>query len=213
MTHTLEPSPLRQMPQQARARKTVELLLDVAGQLLCEQGWNGFNTNLLAERAGCRVATVYRYFPDKLAIITTLAQRTVANWDSAFSDFDESLRQSGDLRTVWPLYLDRFVGILQNSPDARAVRKAMQAVPSLRALDQADNARLAELMAQSLIDHIPQMALSDARISARLLIETAVTMIDLAMDSQGPERAAYLAALKRLHHGYVNPLYNSAGGV
>ena len=42
---------LRQVPTQARAQKTVEHILATAGDLLAEVGTDGFNTNLLAERA------------------------------------------------------------------------------------------------------------------------------------------------------------------
>jgi hypothetical protein len=53
----------RARPQQARSQATVERLLQVSAELLEEVGVNGFNTNLLAQRAGVAVRAIYRYFP------------------------------------------------------------------------------------------------------------------------------------------------------
>ena len=60
---------LRNVPTQARSRETFEKILATAVELLDELGWDGFNTNLLAERAGVRVSAVYRYFPNKEAVL------------------------------------------------------------------------------------------------------------------------------------------------
>ena len=76
------PSDLRVSPRQARARETVARILDTAAVLLDEVGVDDFNTNLLAERAGVRVRTVYRYFPNKSAVILALAERVVSEWDA-----------------------------------------------------------------------------------------------------------------------------------
>ncbi|MEM8660421.1 MAG: TetR/AcrR family transcriptional regulator, partial [Pseudomonadota bacterium] len=135
---------LRAQPRQARSRETFDKLLAAAGDMLVETGWEGFNTNALAERVGCRVATVYRYFPDKVAIVSTLAEKIIAQWDKELLDLAESVNPGMDFRELWPLLVDRFIGILKRQPAAMAVRNAMQAEPTLRAMDQADNKRLAE---------------------------------------------------------------------
>jgi AcrR family transcriptional regulator len=65
-------------PRQARARASVEAVLEAAAQLLERDGAAGFNTNAVAERAGVSIGTLYRYFPDKRAILLALARREMA---------------------------------------------------------------------------------------------------------------------------------------
>ena len=66
---------MRKTPAQSRSRATVEVILEAAVQLLEAGGERGFNTNAVAERAGVSIGTLYRYFPDKQAILVALARR------------------------------------------------------------------------------------------------------------------------------------------
>jgi AcrR family transcriptional regulator len=67
----------RQMPRQERAREKVRLIVEAAAQVLEQRGEVGFNTNAVAERAGVSIGTLYRYFPDKGAILHALAEREI----------------------------------------------------------------------------------------------------------------------------------------
>jgi AcrR family transcriptional regulator len=63
---------------QQRAKETVDQIPDNAASLLQEVGVEEFNTNLIAERAGVAVRSVYRYYPNKLAVIVALADAIAA---------------------------------------------------------------------------------------------------------------------------------------
>jgi AcrR family transcriptional regulator len=67
----------RRTPRQARARMTVDSILEAAAQVLERAGPDGFNTNAVAERAGVSVGTLYQYFPDKDAILLAVARRAI----------------------------------------------------------------------------------------------------------------------------------------
>lgn len=76
----------RRIPRQTRARATVDVVLEAAAQLLERTGEAGFNTNAIAERAGVSIGTLYRYFPDKHAILTALARREMAAYGAAVAE-------------------------------------------------------------------------------------------------------------------------------
>lgn len=65
--------PKRKEPEQARARQTVESILDATAQLL-EQDENA-STNRIAERAGVSIGSLYQYFPNATAIFAAMADR------------------------------------------------------------------------------------------------------------------------------------------
>ena len=68
-------SAARKKPRQKRSAQTFELILDTAASLLEEVGLDKLNTNLICERAGLTPPALYRYFPNKYAIMEELGRR------------------------------------------------------------------------------------------------------------------------------------------
>ena len=69
-----EPSPLaRLVPVQRRSRDRFELILATAADILTEKGSEAFRMSDIVERTGVAFGSLYQYFPDKTAIIGTLA--------------------------------------------------------------------------------------------------------------------------------------------
>jgi len=65
----------RKIPTQPRAEMTVSALLEAAALVLESAGFEGFNTNEVARRAGVSVGSLYQYFPAKEAILLALMRR------------------------------------------------------------------------------------------------------------------------------------------
>jgi AcrR family transcriptional regulator len=71
----------RRAPTQARAKATWDAILEATASLLIERGYEGVNTNIVAERAGVRPPAVYRYFPNKFALYHALAEKLQGELD------------------------------------------------------------------------------------------------------------------------------------
>lgn len=90
---------LRNEPVQARSAARLDALLDAAAAVLDEVGYERLTTALIAQRASASIGTVYRYFPDRLAVLQGLASRAAdrvlarvrAELDTVGSDFLERL--------------------------------------------------------------------------------------------------------------------------
>ena len=67
----------RRKANQARSRRTVELLLEAAARVLIKRGYSLASTNRIAEAAGVSVGTLYEYFADKEAVFDALIQREI----------------------------------------------------------------------------------------------------------------------------------------
>lgn len=193
----------RRLPTQARAKKTLEHLLQTAAELLDEVGVGAFNTNLLAERAGVRVRTVYRYFPNKLAVVATLASRLTEEWDHWFEGFALLSDPQNDWRMLWSTYVDSFFDGVRSLPGGIAVRRAMRALPELREIDQRDNERLARALSQALQRRGLKISPSRQHAMARMLIESAVVVIDLALLGETPSPQTLLKELKIMQIRYL----------
>jgi len=92
---------IRNEPVQARSTARLAALLDAAAQAVHEIGYERLTTAMVAERAGASIGTVYRYFPDRIAVLQSLSARNAErmtdrvlaelrseahrDWDSALS--------------------------------------------------------------------------------------------------------------------------------
>jgi AcrR family transcriptional regulator len=65
----------RKHPTQARARATVDALVEAAARILAADGPDALTTNRIAEVAGVGIGSLYQYFPSKEAIVAALVER------------------------------------------------------------------------------------------------------------------------------------------
>lgn len=68
----------RKQPIQARSRQTVAAILQATAQVLMTNGYDGTTTNLVAEKAGVSIGSLYEYFPNKESLVAALASVHVA---------------------------------------------------------------------------------------------------------------------------------------
>ena len=68
----------RKTPSQRRSADTVAIILEAAARILEQRGFEGFNTNAIAERAGVSIGSLYQYFRSKDALLSGLIEREVA---------------------------------------------------------------------------------------------------------------------------------------
>ena len=172
---------LRAKPIQDRSAAKFDLILDTAIVLLETEGWDGFSTNALAERAGIGIQTLYRYFPNKLSVVAALAQRIIQEWNEWYSDFDSVIAE--DLKKSNNSGLLFFIENLKNQPGGVAIRRAMNASPALRKMDREDNRKMAKGFSDALFRHLGLDYPEKFYFAAITVIEASVAIIDLAFES------------------------------
>jgi AcrR family transcriptional regulator len=67
----------RKQPVQKRSRQTVAAILQASAQVLVSNGYDRTTTNLVAEKAGVSIGSLYEYFPNKEALVAALASAHV----------------------------------------------------------------------------------------------------------------------------------------
>lgn len=126
---------LRHEPVQARSNARLSALLDAAAVTIDKVGYERLTTAMVAERAGASIGTVYRYFPDRIAVLqgvaaratdrfvthidTTVAEKNHANWwevlEEVINDFVDAFAHTpafaslrfGDVLDLRPHESDR----------------------------------------------------------------------------------------------------------
>jgi AcrR family transcriptional regulator len=191
-------------PVQARAKQTVDLILDNAAALLDEVGIDAFNTNLLAERAGVAVRSVYRYYPNKLAVIVALAERQASEWQTLLA---RRLLLLADPKQsaydAWDGVLDGYVAYLEEKKGRSAMHRAMQALPQLSEVNRRDNDVLSDTISTALKARGLHQPPARLRSISRVLLDTADVAVDEALRRRGRMPLQLLGELKRMHRTYL----------
>ncbi|OOF46868.1 hypothetical protein BKK51_01255 [Rodentibacter trehalosifermentans] len=68
----------RKKPKQFRSEYRIDLIFEATAQILQQERKANFTTNAIAEVAGVSVGTLYQYFPNKNAILLSMAKRELA---------------------------------------------------------------------------------------------------------------------------------------
>ncbi len=68
----------RRRPKQARSQQIVRAIEEACLRVLAEEGPRALTTNRIAEVAGVNIASLYRYFPNKDAIMAEVFERQLA---------------------------------------------------------------------------------------------------------------------------------------
>lgn len=116
------PAP-RRRPKQARSQQIVRAIEEACARILAAEGPEAVNTNRIAEVAGVNIASVYRYFPNKDAILAELYERQMelegAILDALHARAAEidALPLEGTLRLLVDVYAEHRLRLLRLHED------------------------------------------------------------------------------------------------
>jgi AcrR family transcriptional regulator len=134
----------RKLPRQARARETVDALLEACARLLRRGGLAAVTTNAIADRAGVSIGSLYEFFPNREAILAELTRRRLERLAAAVeAELDASLALDDPVAAT-----DRLLRALVTavSADRELYRALLREAPFLRTLPETRRA-LAALFA------------------------------------------------------------------
>jgi AcrR family transcriptional regulator len=164
---------IRVEPVQARSAARVNALLDAASDAMHELGYEQLTTAMVAERAGASIGTVYRYFPDRIAVLQAVASRNLERASRALARALASRNPSSAVESL-DCAVDALVDVFRQERGFRSLRVGdcldIRPVTSGRG----GNAELARVVRDDLHQRLG-LRLDSA---GRLSIETALDVVD-----------------------------------
>lgn len=106
---------------QPRSAARLDGLLDAAAQIVDEHGYASLTTAMVADRAGASIGTLYRYFPDRIALMRALRDRELQRFHDLVV---EKVRQSPKIQISdgGDCAIDAFVQMHRHEPGFRIIR-------------------------------------------------------------------------------------------
>lgn len=168
---------LRRPPSQGRGLVTFERVLATATELLDRVGAEGLTTNLIASESGVNISSIYKYFPNKHAILVALFERYNQQRFEAVRELVETFGGSPDWEHTLDKTIDKILSTRRATPGNVALRRAMRSSPELAEIDQQANQSVARWFSEQ-VRQLTGLPERRAIVVSRLAIEAETALMD-----------------------------------
>lgn len=196
---------MRKSPTQKRSRERVEHILASACRLIAERGSDTMRMSELAELSGISIGSLYQYFPDKAAVVRTIAERYNAVSRTCIADGLAHVKTTDDLRQAFSVLIDEYYEIFLAEPVMRDIWSAMQADKALRDIELAESRENATLLAAAMSRALPNESRERLQVSALLVMYFGECVMRLAISTGETEGRALVEAYKHMAYQSFEP--------
>lgn len=191
-------------PRQERAKRTYEAILNAAAELLVEVGVERISTNLIAERAGITVPALYRYFPNKYAVINALGAVMMDRQNQVFQSWFETNMVSGDAGLLSHIYevLKMTYDVTLEQHGGLEILQSLRAVGPLQELRLESHRLVAEQFSLYVAELLETEVTEQIALQARVTVESGYGTVEMALEDRSREPEATLREGARMLEVY-----------
>jgi AcrR family transcriptional regulator len=204
-------SGLRKLPTQARSRARVEAILKAAGALFGEVGYDGVTTNLIAERAGVPVGSIYQFFETKDDIIAALVERFQARIHKLASEELDAPSAAWDRHVFVAKLVDGIAGIQSEANAFVCMFSGSQSHARFDGLARELRATLVGHLDRVFADAFPKLAKAERSRMLAAWSDITGAMIASLDRSKPGERGKLLEELKTILSAYLDAKLAASG--
>ncbi|MBL0955668.1 MAG: TetR/AcrR family transcriptional regulator [Leptospira sp.] len=192
----------RKIPQQKRSKERYQKIVDTAIQLLGEVGYDDLTTDLIAEKSGISVGSIYQFFPNKESIIYSHAENSYLIMHDLF--FEKVTKELKRIKKFTPEFVDftlfAFEQTLNEVKGYRLIHSILYTNEALLHLDIESNERFAKSLAEKVIlVMFPKVNKKRSFYISLMIVEAVDSVIKIVHRTKKPsEKKQVLAELKTL---------------
>jgi len=203
-----EPSGLRRQPRQARSQERVRRILEAAEALFVSDGVGATTTNAIAARAGVPIGSLYQFFPDKGAILRSLARRYGEQLHGELAAFEQEEGATLPLEAYIEAVVARTDRFFAEHPGYQAIFIDLQSTtPDLVAIEEETDARLVADWSVALGERAAVagsvLSSEEANLMAYVLVKTIGNLLWLSLSQPPPMRARLVKETVQLAVAYL----------
>ena len=189
----------------------MELILDVAEQVIAEVGYDAATTNLIAARAQMSPGSLYQYFANKAAIVEGLADRFVTHLAGTRHELDAVELAGLPAKDLVDRIVDPIIAFNVAHPAAEALLAGAGLMPELaasaRGLHDAIAARIGAVIAVV----APHRSTRDRALAANVSLQILAGVLPAVVAAPARERQRVTRELKAALAGYWATLETATG--
>ncbi|PSH66295.1 MULTISPECIES: TetR/AcrR family transcriptional regulator [Phyllobacterium] len=193
-----EAGAVRREPIQKRSRERVERILGCASTLIEKSGSDAMRMSDVAEMAGISIGSLYQYFPDKGAIIRTLADRYNVAGQVCIAEGLADVQDREGLRRAFGELIDVYYAMFLAEPVMRDIWSGTQADKALRDIDLADSRLNGAVLAAARERVDPKADRAELETSSFLIMQLGEATMRLAISVERKEGDVLVEQYKRM---------------
>jgi AcrR family transcriptional regulator len=194
----------RTLPRQRRAIERRRAILEATQALLAEHTIDSLTTSLIAARAGVPVASVYAYFPNKMAVIAELAREAMAEVDALLAAIQPSGTDAASIERAVDRAIDIILAGYRAVPARQRLFSSIRGNATLEPILRDSDARMVDIIAATIATVRPDLPPLRARAIAQTTVATFTALQDGAIATTDPNYlAALVAEWRRIVKGYL----------
>lgn len=202
-----ESEPFRRLPQQARSRQRVNQILDAAAQVFEEVGYDAASTELISTRAETSIGSLYRFFPDKSAILYALAERYAQQMQELAAAKMNASMVRQPLAQVLSDIIDAFDSFYTSQPSRRMVMLQSRVSAEIQMVNRQADREIVKQIEAFFALRQPKMPTEQLQLAALVSVEIAGTLQLLSLAQDDKRRQQLVDETKQVLIRYLAPLF------
>ncbi|MFG1806002.1 TetR family transcriptional regulator [Streptomyces sp. NPDC049040] len=191
--------------RQARGERRITQLLQAAASVFCTLGYTASSTNAIAREAGVSPGTLYQFFPNKEAIAVELGGKLIREMEEAHGRVFTAENARLPLDRLIDAVADPFIEFNCANPAFLALIKGPDAPGKVAEDHDTLHATLLDGVSWILALRRPSLSAVERTLIAEMSFAMFKAALDLVVQSEGAERAAYAAEMKSMLYRYLAP--------
>ena len=189
----------RATPNQDRSQRTVERVLEAAAALLEEVGFERLSTNMICKRAGLTPPALYRYFPNKYAVLKELGERLMEAQNILLDDWDPGAE---NLVEQIEHFLRETLDVTRRFKAGGWIMRSLHATPVLTDVRLDSHRRMANMMTDKTMTRWPDLDRAKVFANARIGVEMGYALVEMLFDEPSIDEDAALRNTAQMlaHH-------------
>jgi AcrR family transcriptional regulator len=172
----------RSAPHQKRSRETVGLILEAAAELLEEVGFEKLSTNLICKRAKLTPPALYRYFPNKYAVLKELGERLMTAQNALIDEIEMDPLDLSRLDVELAELLTATLQVTRNTPAGGWIMRSLHATPILSDVRRDSHRHVSNVLTKRMIEHWPHLDKDETYQTLRLGVELGYAVLEMVFD-------------------------------
>jgi AcrR family transcriptional regulator len=197
---------MRSMPKQERGERRMQRLLDAAEQIFAERGYKAATTNEIAARAQTSIGTLYRFFPNKEAIVQHLIERYIQELHAVYEKMFQVDVVTMSLAEMIDHLIDPFVELKSAHPGLVSLfvgpHAALQIPAEFQKLLDESVLRIEKLWMR----RFPHLDQETCHLYAVIFFQIRQALLSLAFSSATPAQEQVIKEMKTNLFRYLEPI-------
>jgi AcrR family transcriptional regulator len=180
----------RKLPVQQRSRANVERILEAAAVLLDEKGYDHLTTASIASQAGCSIGSIYQYFPNKHAIMTSLVERWLAADNEVLEQVEKNQGQYESVVDEFLALTEKLVQVYREQKGVFALVTLIRNIPELHQMAEVHDRQYAIRLMKIMNRYLPKGD-NPERLALAGFFTIVVDAAAMSIATETPKRARF----------------------